>query len=776
MKTISRAIIGLLLLVAALFAFGLLSSGCAKKEVSSENDPATEFVEPIAEDQNRNVQLPEAIDLNKVVKLSAVFSENPGYSYKVTPAVPAYRVEPGLANIVNRSQFTTGYTGNDGYEGYWKATELSDEAFRLIEKNGFAISDKENWTEYFAIYELNRYNYVPSFITTDSAVHTLFLMFDYILRDIEQQHLYGELIQLSNKMVVASDAQYQALKGTDFGNAARRNVAFFAVGSLLLDPKFVIPEYARELAEQELALIEAHSGITASPIINSGETPDDITEIYLADYTQYITRGHYTLTPELEAYFKAMIWYGQMTFRSAYADEVKSALLQMLALLDEERGEHWLKIFEPTNFFVGECDDITWYQYYEALRDVYGENIGDLKMVTDSAMFAKALEKIKELEPPQINSIPIFNEEIQPDIERAINGYRFMGQRFTIDGSIMQRLMDRETPRRMLPKALDIPAAFGSSEAYSIIEAEGDADIYPEYPANMEKVRNYVLDVDEQVWHTNLYWAWLNMLRPLADENTVIGMPLFMQNDAWTRKELNTFIGSWTELKYSTILYAKPPMAEFGDGGDPPEPPDDRGYVEPNPEVYGRLAILAQMMLDGLEQRELLTASARESLEVLKALSEALTLISEKELVNEPLTEAEYDFIRTYGGELEHIWETAKKDEMQDIPAWYFYLEEHPCAIIVDVATDPNGSVLQEATGFAKEIYVAFPREGQVVLGRGVAYSHYEFTALLTERMTVEAWHERILEGNIPPNAEWKKVFLADTDYTAEYFYPNTRY
>ena len=773
MKTTPRVVIMLFLITATLLTSALLAAGCAKKETSVENDLTTESTEiKPGSDQ----EWPAAPDLAKVVKLSAVFAENPGYHYSATPVVPAYKVEPGLANIVNRPQFTTGYTGNDGYEGYWKATELSDEAFRLIEKNGFAVSDKENWTEYFAIYEKNRYNYVPSFITTDSAVHTLFLMFDYILRDLEQQHLYDELIQLSNKMVIASDAQYQALKGTDFANAAQRNVAFFAVGSSLLDAEFVVPGYAQELTGQELALIAAHNGVAASPLINFGETPEDFTEVYMADYSQYITRGHYTLTPELEAYFKAMIWYGQMTFRSAYADEVKSALLQMFALLDEECGTPWLNIFEPTNFFVGECDDITWYQYYEALREIYGENIGDLKTVTDAAMFAQALEKIKELAPPQINSVPIFNAEIQPDKERAINGYRFLGQRFTIDGAIMQRLMDRETPQRMLPKALDIPAAFGSKEAYSIIEAAGEADIFPAYPANMEKVRNYVLGVNEQVWHTNLYWAWLNMLKPLADDQAGSGMPLFMQNEAWTRKELNTFIGSWTELKYSTILYAKPPMAEMGDGGDPPEPPDDRGYVEPNPEVYGRLAVLAQMMLDGLEQRELLTEPAREALEVLKSLADALTLISEKELADEPLTEAEYDFIRSYGGELEHIWETAKKDEMQDIPAWYFYLEEHPGAVIVDVATDPNGFVLQEATGFAKEIYVAFPREGQVVLGRGVVYSHYEFTVPLTQRMTVEAWHQQILEGNMPPPAEWQKAFLADTDYQAEYFYPYTRY
>ena len=702
------------------------------------------------------------------VSFMAAFAHNPGYTYQGSPRVPDYSVEPGLANIANKTQFTTGYVGSDGWDGYWLATELSAEAIDLIVKNGFAVSDKANWTEFFAVYESNRYNHVPSFITTDSALHTFHLLFDYVLKDLEQQRLYSEISALSNEMFAASDAQYTALKGTTFENAAQRNAAFFAVGSSLLDPGFSVPEYARELVSQELALIEAHEGIATSPLINA--------DVYFADYSQYIPRGHYTLTPQLTAYFKAMMWYGQMTFRSAYEDEVKSALLQTSAMQDGEREARWTRIFEPTNFFVGECDDITWRQYKTALDDIYGKDLGDVNTLTDPAAFEQAFLAIGKLPPPAINSIPIFNEEIQPDRDQAITGYRFLGQRFTIDGSIFQRLMDRETKDRMLPKALDIPAAFGSDEALSILESEGEHKKYPQYAGNMEKIRQYTAGIDEQTWHSNLYWCWMDMLRPLAgvpakDSN---GTPFFMRNQAWTRKELNTFLGSWSELKRDTILYAKQPMAEMGDGERmPPEPPDDRGYVEPNPEVYGRLANLVQMTMDGLEQRGLLTEPARESLGVLKTLSDGLRDIAEKELANEPLTDTEYEFIRVYGGELEHIFETAKGDELTDTH-WSYYLNEHPGAVIADVATDPNGSVLEEATGFAKEIYVAFPRDGQVALARGVVFSQYEFTVPLSERMTDEIWHERLRQGEEPPTADWKKMFIADLNYVPEYFYART--
>lgn len=762
------------LTVAIITIFTLLSACSTREQNEVTDSDITVQVTPDVVDTQPEEQT-EPLGTTTALRLLSAFADNLGYVYQGTPSVPVYSVEPNLGNIVNREQFTTGYTDAEGWDGYWLATSLSDEAINKIAKNGFAVSDSENWTEFFAVYESNRYNFVPSFITTDSAVHTFHLLFDYVLKDLEQQRLYGTLVTLSNDMVAASDAQYAALKGTAFENAARRNAAFFSVGASLLNPGFSVPAYAQELVSQELALIAAHNGISESPLINSGEQFESPMDAYNTDYSQYIPRSHYTLTPELTAYFKAMMWYGQITFRSAYEDEVKSAVLQTSAMMDSNLETLWMTIFEPTNFFVGECDDITWYQYAEALKEVYGDKIGDLSRITDSDLFKKAFDRIGTLKSPEVNSVPVFTEELQPDIEKAVTGYRFLGQRFTIDASIFQRLMDRETPGRMLPKALDIPAAFGSEEAYAIIESEGDMSLYPQYAENMKKVRQYIAGIDNKTWHSNLYWTWLDMLRPLADAPAGNGMPFFMQNDAWTRKELNTFVGSWSELKHDTLLYAKQPMAEMGDGGmEPPTPPDDRGYVEPNPEIYGRLSNLVQMTMDGLSQRGLLTEPARDSLGVLKTLSDGLCEISEKELANEPLTEAEYDFIRIYGGELEHIFETAKKDDMADI-SWIYYLSEHPGAIVADVATDPNGQVLEQATGFAKEIYVAFPRDGQVVLGRGVVFSHYEFTVPLAERMTDEVWHEQLLQGNEPDVAEWKKEFYSDIGEKPPYFYPNTR-
>jgi hypothetical protein len=652
----------------------------------------------------------------------APFAEYDDYVYSDAPSIPDYAVAAGLANVYNLMQFSPGDRDWDTSFGYWHSgNELSDESIRLIEQNGFAVSDRYSYREFFQIYESNRYEYVPNFITTDSATHTFHLMFDYVLKDLEQNMLHGILTQLSNGMAAASYAQYRELAGTPFETAALRNTAFFSVGSSLLDGGFAVPAEAAGVVSQELALIEAQWGIAASPVINLGADLDG-DGAYLADYTQYIARSHYNQTEQLQAYFKAMMWYGQMTFRSSHEDEVRSALLQTSALMDAGLADLWANIFEPTNFFVGECDDITYYQYAEALNGLQGADLalnglqaadlGSLAQIADEAFFAEALAAIRRMGPPQINSVPIYEDQDRDD---ALTGYRFMGQRFTLDAYIFQNLIDRAVEGRMLPASLDIPAAFGSEAALDLLA--GETAPYPDYPKQMAKLRTKISEIPQGAWTSNLYWSWMYMLLPYTDATDEAGYPMFMRNPAWTQKELNSFQGSWTELKHDTLLYAKAAMAEMGGGGEPPAPPDDRGYVEPSPVVFGRLAALVKQTQDGLRQRGLLTSDADEALGVLHSLSERLAEIAEKELANAQLSDSDYEFIRTYGGELEHIWDTAKQYELsQTVDAYSgemvggdtfdsltgYYLQQHPCGVVADVATDPNGLALEEGTGFAK--------------------------------------------------------------------------
>jgi hypothetical protein len=514
----------------------------------------------------------------------------------------------------------------------------------------------------------------------------------------------------------------------------------------------------KDVVAKELALIKNHQGIAVSPLMNAGgsDEPDSALQ---EDYSQYIPRGHYERTELLQNYFKSMMWYGRLTFRLKNEDETRSAVLMTLALNQGDNRVSWDKIYATTSFFVGKSDDLSYIQYKELIDKIYGADASLQAVVSSPEQWKDFLAAAAELAPPAINSLPIFDETIQPDREAEIKGFRFMGQRFTIDASIFQRLIYREVKensqgqRRMLPRGLDIPAAMGSAEAYSILDSMGET-AYRGYPENMDKMKTYIAGLGKETWTQNLYWSWLYTLMPLLQEKPE-GYPSFMRNSAWAGKELNTYLGSWTELKHDTILYAKPVYAEAGGGG---EMIDDRGYVEPNPELYGRLASLVKMTRDGLQARELLNERDLESLNRMEQLILDLKTISEKELTNTPLTDEEYDLIRSYGGQLEHFWLEALRDEGIDHRSAIY---DRPAALVADVANDPNGRVLEEATGNIFEIYAVVPVDGKLRIALGGVYSYYEFPWPLNDRLTDSRWHKMLNDWQVPPLPQWTDAFIA---------------
>lgn len=657
----------------------------------------------------------------------------------VKPILKPYQVAPDLSNIINQDRF-----------------RLSPEAKNLMVKNGFVVVPGSS-PEFYVMYEPNRYDGLPNFVTTDAMLHNYHLFFSFLLREVEQKQLIPELKTLNASMLADASKQYYSLQGTAWENAARRNLAFFSTGSYLLDPQVKIPSPVAREVNRELALINAHQGITASPVMNMGNGSDAASSIK-EDYSQYIPRSHYTRSEELKRYFKSMMWYGRMNFRIKDEDTLRSAVLITLALNQGDNLKHWNNIYEPTNFFVGKSDDLGYYQLMPLLQKVYGKSLDLRQLPNNNTGWSNFTKQAQKLTPPSINSLPILDAE-RSNRDEQIIGFRFMGQRFTLDASVFQQLVYRkvkENPqgqRRMLPKGLDIPAAMGSVRAEQLLKGMKETN-YEKYPQNMKELKTGIAELDQKTWTQNLYWSWLYNLLPLTQEKPA-GYPSFMRNQAWTNKELSTYLSSWTELKHDTILYAKPCYAEAG-GGDPAQ--DDRGYVEPNPVLYARLASLAAMTRDGLSSRGLLSSRDRDSLDRLEKLSRSLKTISEKELKNTPLTDQEYELIRGFGADLEHLWmEALRYDSEQGRPNLY----DNPSALVADVANDPNGSVLEEATGYVFEIYAVVPIDGKLRIAKGGVYSYYEFTWPLEGRLTDQQWWQMLKDDKTPPSPEWAKTFTA---------------
>lgn len=693
-----------------------------KEETVTEDtkESEEEVKEDVKEDNTNKGELKEE-------EVSVTYSESGAMrpsllknSFKISSEINAntaeYEVKADLSNVYNKDLYY-----------------FNDEQIKMLSDNYFFVDKSYGSYEFFEVYENNRYYYESNFVTVDSLMHTYHLFFSHLLKNLEKTKLSEAVSKMSTKMYEKSLEQLKDAKGTNFQEAAERNVAFFAVANLLMENEIEADDKILEIANKEVAKINAASGIEKCELTGSDE-----------DYSQYKPRGYYDNDELLRKYFKVMMWYGRIQFNSKDNEMIKSAALMNIALNEAGLNE-WKDVYDITSFFVGTSDDLCFYEYYPLLQEVYGTGVTTKDIIGNTEKYNSLVVKVKELSVPSINSIPIKMGE-----DNEIQGFRFMGQRFTIDAMIMQKLIYSAVEKksdgtlRMLPDVLDVTASFGSEISYDLLKEQGDFE-YERYKDNLDKLINELsTDEAKENLETSLYGNWISTLKPLLSKKGK-GYPMFMQNDAWAKKDIECFAGSYTELKHDTVLYAKQVMAEMG-GGDIPEY-DDRGYVQPEPLVYERFKFLADETRSGLKDRVLLSSQDEENLKRLSELSKSLYDISIKELNDEVLSDEEYDFIREYGGTLEHFWYDVMSYDTGDEE---INTEKYQASLVVDVATDPNGQVLEMGTGRPCTIYVIVNVDGKVKIAKGSVYSFYQFAWPLEDRLTDTSF--RVLMGYEPGN------------------------
>ena len=729
--------------VSLIIAAVLLLSSCSVTPVVESPPEAIETENPIIDTEQPPLNIPEVPQLSASDLYAAPFAEYKQRSY----AMPA-RFTGGYSLPLSPNQV-------GGIENF----EFTNGQLAALLENGFVVvppvSDPNRmFQEFYQAYESTRYDNTPVFVTTDAVFHVYHLVFDKMLRDLERSSFMDLLKELTTAMLDESLNQYMILKGTAMETAAGRNAAYFAVAARLLGLPADMPLELSGLVETELGLIEGGGGFAASPIWDTGGQASE--DLLLEDYSQYIPRGHYTRDEGLKTYFKAMMWYGRMTFRLKDPIETQRALLVVQAMRNAMTAsgrsalELWQNIYDPTVFIVGKADDLSIYEYGKLSDEIFGES-PDLEIFANPELSTVFFEAARQLPPPQINSMWVW---IWQDRDEATQGFRFMGQRFTLDQYVFGELMWRkvgtlENPRD-LPKSLDFLAVQGSEEAYTLLEEMGETD-YENFDTQFTKVKNEVAELGLDSWTQNLYWSWLYALQPIFEPKGE-QYPAFMQTQAWLRKDMQTALSSWTELKHDTILYAKQVMAEMG--GGPDEMP--KGYVEPNPEAYARLLALAEMTRDGLESRDLLDEVTRGNLDNLIEQLDFLLKAAQAELNGEELTEEDYWRIQYFGGWLEAM--TIAASDPADAAMGGGDLSDQKSALVADVATG-IGRVLEEGVGYPTLIYVVLPN-APYRIAVGAVFTYYEFTVEPDQRMTDEAWQARLESGNAPDAPDWTSTFI----------------
>ena len=382
--------------------------------------------------------------------------------------------------------------------------------------------------------------------------------------------------------------------------------------------------------------------------------------------------------------------------------------------------------------------------------------------LADAAKLESLREALNKLPAPKIltAAAPDLGGETGDGTTREATerSFRVMGQRYIPDSYAFQQLVwtyvGTEDNKRALPMGLDVMSVLGSQEAYRLETEVYGQQQYAKWDSQLQKVKQEFAQEGSDLWPDNLYTGWLESLQ-LVMKVPGEGAPEFMRTQPWALKSLNTSLGSWTELRHDTILYAKQSVAAEGEGG---EEPLSSGYVEPYPAFYTKIAELATELKEGLSTYDLLDADSADKLDRMVWLAQTLASISEKELSGGALTDDEIALFQSYGQELEALEQFGNDDSGLTLsPA----PDKSP--LVADVHSDyisADPQALEEATGYPLYLYVAFELDGALQVFVGASYSYYEFTSPISERLTDEEWVALLDSGEAPPRPEWTNKWI----------------
>lgn len=530
------------------------------------------------------------------------------------------------------------------------------------------------------------------------------------------------------------------------------------------------PEVYGRMAQEIKNIYEA-SGMAVSPLYGQYGLEGELK----TDYTQFTPRSHYAKTSLLRAYFRAMMYLGRNSYRLNNPAAVSDALL--VAYLMASPGpdgrplaQDWQKLMEITSFYAGASDDIGYPEWRNFLVKVLGQEKFSPAEAVNPEVLTKIAQQLGDLRPPRILSDVIISDSVpqqtKDELLASTKSFRIFGQRFTFDAWILGRLTagQEKVAVRLpsTPTALFVPAALGDSAAREFAGAFlkkdappfSDAEVSGFY-GRLDEVAADLKKVTDAQWYSSVGTAWLKLLGTLP-QTFGPGYPLYMQGKLFPLKQLQTFLGSYAELKHDTLLYVKQNFAEKGDGGDDKPPPVPKGFVEPNMAFWQELARLVDYAAAGFAKYGLFQKELEEygRLSSFKERVNLYTSLAAKELSGAPLTEEEYEKLRheNLSFMAEPLVEGAILDE-----------KEKRSGLIADIHTDAvKGQVLYEATGEPYFILALVGNEGVSRLAVGAAFNYYEFTGPLTSRYTDADWQARVynLPPKLPPKPFWYKPLI----------------
>ncbi len=641
-----------------------------------------------------------------------------------------------ISNIVNLFQFS----------------ETPKDFMSMLDRQNFAMVSSDQ-IQLFHLYEQNDYNQVPNYVTTDLFLQLYHMYFSYLLKSLEMGKFSESLTDISISMYNESVKICNTSVDPEIRRSAEFNMVFYAVPyTLLTGKKLTLQGEMGKHYLTELKNIEAATDAGSLFLKTEADFP----------YSLFKPRGHYTRKEELKKYFKAMMWLQYAWHCMQKEEQLRNATLAAFLLANKKSNKGkdmtalYNSVYEPILFIIGEPDNLSVMDIVEFMKT---NKISEISHLSEKTFNPKIIA--------HLTTIYKDRNKIKPkDPINCAERINFMPQRYLVDNEILQEMVDvKPDAERHMPRGLDVLASFGVKQAEDILRNfHHDQDRWGDFNSRLEILKKKFSAFTQG--DKSVYNKWIQSLVEMQKRNK--DHPSYMQTPYWERKNLNTALASWAELKHDAILYGEQPMAAECGGAGPP-PPVTVGYVEPNVNFWKKMNELCKLTAGVLQKNDLLSEDLKAKGEQISNHAAFLLSASEKELKGQKLSDQEYNTIEVIGSSVEWLTLSILEPGLY-LDSWSLVQgPDKSISVVADIYTrnvagcSKNG-ILHVAVGKVNEIYVVVEIEGYLYLTKGATFGYYEFQQEQGKRLTDEEWQEMLEGDKLPDIPGWMKEILISPD------------
>ena len=573
---------------------------------------------------------------------------------------------------------------------------------------------------HFAIYEQNRQDGTPNYVTEDFMLLAASMIRVEVARSREREtsaHLLRDLV-VALEQSLATPGRGAALPVRDFVAVLRS----LADGS----PAVGAEGDVGSSAQAELDLVLAASGIALSPLWRRP-----------MDYSAFRVRGYHEADEVLARYFRAVRYAGAVLFpvqpskaTGVSAEAARLASPQARALVDLIEGDA-----ELASWYHEFIDELTW--LHGPSDDLTNADLTAIPLEPRETYGQRLLAHARENgAQPRIFGDVVDRSKLEPGLSIAdvLTGWRLLPQRRTPESQAFQAMVFDATGQY---EPASSAAAGPMPKTLTMIDGEAVKG-FPLLAELMcmwgsEPSCQDLRDQGESRYRG--YWESLERGRhALAAAEGLAGLHRSLIVSALGRcvercqDRLTAMRAFWTWQRYPSALYAKQSYTPTGKGISLNPPRRSGARVEPSLDIYMALA----RVVDGHREH-----TPHTSWDAFAAILDQLIEVAARHSVLSPEDEG---FLNNLDAELKAL------AGGPDAP------------IIVDVHTNPaRGEVLYEATGLARVVDERNRPWSSDGTARGARFSQCEFFGPMDTRMTDAEWRERLPQ----PPAHAESIFAA---------------